>query len=95
MKELLTSSPVIQLSDWNLPFEIMYDVSDSAIEAVLGQRIGKVVHAICYAFKALCGVQLNYTTTEKELLVVVFSLEKFRSYLLGVKVIVYSDHAAL
>ena len=46
-------------------------------------------------FKALCGAQLNYTTTEMELLAVIFSLENFRSYLLGVKVIVYSNNAAL
>ena len=38
---------------------------------------------------------MNYTTTEKELLAIVFALEKFRSYLLGTKVIVFSDHAAL
>jgi hypothetical protein len=38
---------------------------------------------------------LNYSTTEKELLAVVFALDKFRSYLLGSKVLVYSDHAAL
>ena len=39
--------------------------------------------------------QLNYSITEKELLAVVFALDKFRSYLLGTKVIIYSDHAAL
>jgi hypothetical protein len=39
--------------------------------------------------------QVNYTTTEKELLAVVFALDKFRSYLLGSKVIIYSNHAAL
>jgi hypothetical protein len=43
----------------------------------------------------LTGTQLNYATTEKELLVVVFAIEKFRSYLVGAKVIVYTDHAAL
>ena len=39
--------------------------------------------------------QMNYTTTEKELLAIIFSFEKFRSYLVGSKVIVFTDHAAL
>ena len=43
----------------------------------------------------LTGPQLNYATTEKELLAVVFAMDKFRSYLIGAKVIVYTDHAAL
>ncbi|CAN6680009.1 unnamed protein product [Malus baccata var. baccata] len=45
--------------------------------------------------RTLNDAQLNYATTEKELLAVVFALEKFRSYLIGAKVIVYSDHYAL
>ncbi|XP_071926999.1 uncharacterized protein [Coffea arabica] len=95
LKELLTTSPIIQPPDWNLPFEIMCDASDHAVGAVLGQRVGKAAHAIYYASRALNGAQLNYSTTEKELLAVVFALEKFRSYLLGAKVIIFSDHAAL
>ena len=51
--------------------------------------------AIYYASKTLVDAQVHYSTTEKELLAIVFALEKFRSYLLGRKVIVYSDHAAL
>jgi len=43
----------------------------------------------------LSGPQLNYATTEKELLVVVFAIDQFRSYLVGAKVIVYMDHYAL
>jgi hypothetical protein len=43
----------------------------------------------------LTGPQLNYATTENELLVVVFAIEKFRSYSVGATVIVYIDHAAL
>ena len=50
---------------------------------------------IYYASHTLAESQRNYTTTEKELLAVVFALDKFRSYLLGSKVIVYSDHSAL
>ena len=53
------------------------------------------IHAIAYASKTLTGAQLNYASTEKELLVVVFAIDKFRSYLVGAKVIVYTDHPAL
>ncbi|XP_071939053.1 uncharacterized protein [Coffea arabica] len=95
LKELLTSPPIIQPPDWSIPFEIMCDASDHAVGAVLGQRVGKAAHVIYYASRALNGAQLNYSTTEKELLAVIFALEKFRSYLLGAKVIVFSDHAAL
>nr|XP_027067454.1 uncharacterized protein LOC113693071 [Coffea arabica] len=95
LKESLTSPPVIQPPDWSLPFEIMCDASDYAVGTVLGQRIGRASHAIYYASRALSGAQVNYSTTEKELLAVVFALEKFRSYLFGAKVIVFSDHAAL
>ena len=73
----------------------MCDASDFAIGAVLGQKINKEPHVIYYASKTLFDAQLNYTTTEKELLAVVFAFEKFCSYLLGSKVLVYSDHAAL
>jgi len=45
--------------------------------------------------KTLAGPQLNYATTEKELLAFVFAIDKFRSYLVGAKVIICSDHAAL
>ena len=61
----------------------------------MAQRKDKKHHAIAYASKTLTGPQLNSTTTEKELLAVVFATDKFRSYLVGVKMIIYTDHAAL
>jgi hypothetical protein len=73
----------------------MCDSSDYVVGAVLGQTKDKKHHAIAYASKTLIGPQLNYTLTEKELLVIVFAIDKFRSYLVGAKVIVYTDHAAL
>jgi len=50
---------------------------------------------IYYASRTLDVAQANYTTTEKELLAIVFALDKFRSYLLGSPVIVFTDHATL
>jgi hypothetical protein len=73
----------------------MCDASDYVIGAVLGQSKDKKHYAISYTSKTLTGPQLNYATTEKELLALVFAIEKFRSYLMGAKVIVYTDHAAL
>ena len=73
----------------------MCDASDYAVGAVLGQRIGKASHAIYYASRTLNDAQRNYSTTEKEFTASVFALEKFRSYLLGTKVIFYSDHVAI
>ncbi|CAN6723489.1 unnamed protein product [Malus baccata var. baccata] len=93
LKTLLTTTPIIAAPDWSLPFELMCDASDYAVGAVLGQRKDRLPQVIYYASRTLNDAQLNYATTEKELLAVVFSLEKFRSYLVGAKVIVYTDHA--
>ena len=73
----------------------MCDASDFAIGVVLGQRKGKIFHVIYYASKVLTEAQVNYATTEKELLVVVYAFEKFWSYLIRSKVIVYTDHSTL
>ena len=73
----------------------MSDASNYAIRACLGQKVNKCPVVIYYASHTLTEAQKNYTTTEKELLTIVFALDKFRSYLLGFKVIIYSDHAAL
>ncbi|RVW92647.1 Transposon Ty3-I Gag-Pol polyprotein [Vitis vinifera] len=73
----------------------MCDASDFAIGAVLGQREYGNPYVIYYASKTLNEAQRNYTTTEKELLVVVFALDKFRAYLVGSFIIVFTDHLAL
>jgi hypothetical protein len=91
----LTSAPIMQAPNWSLPFELMCDASDYAIGAVLGQRKDKKPHVIYYASRTLNSAQMNYTTTEKELLAIVFALNKFRSYLIGSPVVCFTDHAAL
>ncbi|KAA3466150.1 Retrovirus-related Pol polyprotein from transposon 17.6 [Gossypium australe] len=72
----------------------MCDASDCDVGVMLEQRTGKISYAIYYASRTLTEAQLNYTTTEKELLPVVFAFDKFRSYLVGTRVIVYTDHSA-
>ena len=95
LKRALTHAPILQAPDWSLPFEIMCDAFDYAVGAILGQRREKKPVAIYYARKTLSDAQRNYSTIEKELLAVIFAVDKFRSYLLCSKRIVYSDHAAI
>ena len=91
----MISAPIIAVPDWSLPFELMCDASDFALGAILGQKRDRKLHVIYYASKMLNDTQLNYATTEKELLIVVFAFDKFRSYLIGSKVIMYTDHSAI
>nr|GEZ76793.1 reverse transcriptase domain-containing protein [Tanacetum cinerariifolium] len=77
------------------PFELMCDASDFVVGAVLGQRIEKHFRLIHYASKTMTEAETNYTTTEKEMPTVVYAFEKFRSYLIMNKSIVYTDHSAL
>ena len=81
--------------DWNKEFEIMCDASDYSMGAVLGRKIDKMFRSIYYASKTFNEAQKNYSTTEKEMLAMVFSCEKFRPYILGSLVIIYTDHAAI
>jgi hypothetical protein len=95
IKNALVTAPIVVAPNWSLPFEVMCDASDWAVGAVLGQKRDKIFHPIYYASKTLIDAQINYTTTEKELLAVVFAFDRFRSYLVGTKVIVHTDHSAI
>ena len=92
---MLVSPPIMRSPKWDLPFEIMCDASDYVIGAVLGKMEDKKAFVIYYASKTQDSAQSNYTTTEKEFLAVVFSLEKFRSYIMGSPVTIFTDHAVL
>jgi hypothetical protein len=78
LKKTLISAPVIQPPNWHLPFEIMCDANDYAVGAVLSQSKDKKHYAISYTSKTLTGPQLNYATTEKELLAMVFAIRKIQ-----------------
>ncbi|GJY64344.1 putative nucleotidyltransferase, ribonuclease H [Tanacetum coccineum] len=95
LKEKLTTTPIIISPDWNIPFELMCDASEFAVGAVLGKQIDGKFKPIYYASKTLNNAQEHYTTTEKELLTVVFSFDKFCQYLVLSKTVVFTDHSAL
>ena len=95
IKAYLTTAPIVRAPNWKLPFEVMCDASDMAIGAVLGQREGRKPYVVYYVRKTLNEAQRNYTTTEKELLAIVYALDKFRAYLVGSDIIVFTDHSSL
>nr|GEX76015.1 retrovirus-related Pol polyprotein from transposon 17.6 [Tanacetum cinerariifolium] len=80
---------------------IFHDMIEQTMEvfmddfSVFGQRIKKHFRPIHYASKTMNEAKANYTTIEKEMLAVVYAFEKFRSYLIMNKSIVYTDHSAL
>ena len=95
LKAYLTTEPIVRALDWHLPFEVMCDDSDLTVGAVLGQRVEGKPYVVYYASKTLNEAQRNYTTTEKELLAVAYALDKFRSYLIGLDIVFFTDHSAL
>ena len=95
LKAHLTTAPIVRAPNWKLPFEVMCDASDLAIGVVLGQREEGKPYVVYYASKTLNETQRNHTTIEKELLVVVYALDKFRPYLVGSDIIIFTDHSAL
>nr|GEV28354.1 hypothetical protein [Tanacetum cinerariifolium] len=86
---------VIQQLSRDMPFELICDASDFDIGAVLGKRQEKHFRPIHYASKTMTKAESNYTTTEKEMLVVGYAFENFWSYLIMNKSIMYTDHSAL
>ncbi|GJX80002.1 reverse transcriptase domain-containing protein [Tanacetum coccineum] len=86
----MISKPMTQLLMKDVKFDFF-----KGLGAVLGQRIDVKFKPIYYASKTLNVAQAHYTTTEKELLAVVFSFDKFRPYLILSKIVVYTDHSTL
>ena len=95
LKDKLVSTPIVVAPDWDLLFEVMCDTSDYAIGEVLGQKRDRIFQVIHYSSRTLNDARLNYATTEKELLAIVYAFDKFRPYLIGNKMIVHTDHSTI
>jgi hypothetical protein len=81
---LLTHAPVVQPPDWNREFHVFVDASDIAIGSVLMQKYEKNwFRPVYYTNRRLSKAQKNYSTTEREALGMIYSVTKFRHYLLG------------
>nr|GEY90188.1 reverse transcriptase domain-containing protein [Tanacetum cinerariifolium] len=91
----LTEAHILIAPDWDMTFELMWDASDFTIGSVLEKRQEKHFRPIHYASKTMTEEESNYTTTEKEMLAVVYAFEKLWSYLIMNKSIVYTDHSPL
>ena len=96
IKAYLTTTPIVRAINWKLPFEIMFfNASDLAIGVIIGHREEGKPYVVYYASKTLNEAQRNYTTTVKELLTVVYGLDKFHAYLVGLDIIIFTNHSAL
>jgi transposase InsO family protein len=97
IKDKFLESVLLNHPNWSKPFFINTDASDISVAAILYQynEVGEE-KVVCFASRTLVNAEKGYSTTEKELLAVVFACKKFRSYIIGhFKVVVRSDHRAL
>ena len=98
VKRLLTSAPVLAMPDFDQPFIIHVDASDLGLGAVLMQEcVEKLEHPIGYFSQKFSGSQKNYSTSEKEALALILSLQHFEFYVVPAKfpIDIYTDHNPL
>jgi hypothetical protein len=95
LKQKLSTTPMLRGPIWSLPFHICTDASDIALGVVLGKRENQIPYAIYFVSKNLSPVEVNYTVTEKELLVVFHAINKFRHYITGYQDFVHTNHSAI
>lgn len=97
LKSAMIQAPVLKTPDFAKLFSVQCDASDTCISGVLSQKDDETNgdRPIAFVSRKLRGAEINYTTTEKECLAVVFSIEKFNQYIEGLQFEVITDHSAL
>ena len=96
LKENLATTPILVHPNWDKQFHVHIDASSIALGAVLAQPGEMTIdHLVYFASRKLSNAEKNYTMTEREALAMVYSLQKFRHYLLGGKFKFFTDHSAL
>jgi len=94
-KKLISTAPVLRGPNWKIPFQISTDALHIAIGVVLGHEEEKKPYTIYFISKNLTPAKLKYIVTEKEFLAVIHAINKFRHYITGYPVILYTDHSAI
>ena len=81
LKDKLCSAPVLHIFDENLPIEVHTDASDNALSGILYLTVSGKLKPVAYHSRKFNSAELNYTTTERELLAIVDSCRHWRHYL--------------
>ncbi|KAI2643107.1 Retrovirus-related Pol polyprotein from transposon 17.6 [Labeo rohita] len=95
VKKALTSEPVLRAPDFNRPFLVQTDASDTGLGAVLSQVTDGEEHPVIYISRKLTKPERNYAAVEKEALAVKWAVLELRYYLLGRRFTLITDHAPL
>ena len=91
----LSQSPILCLPNFEKEFILQTDASDTGIGAVLLQEYGGYKFPIYFASKKLLDRERRYSVIEKECLAIVWSIQKFQSYLYGKEFCLETDHRPL
>ena len=95
LKAALMTEPVLVFPDWNKPFSVYVDASQTAVGGVLVQEHGGGQRAIHYYSRKLTPTQSRWPIIEREAYAIVEGIRQFKPYLYGHKFTVYSDHQPL
>jgi hypothetical protein len=92
----MVTAPILVFLDWSKEFHVHVGASSIALGAVIAERGARYIdHPIAFASRNISTYEMNYTTTEREGLAMVYVLHKFRQYLLGGHFKMFTDHSAL
>jgi hypothetical protein len=96
LKQKMVTAPILVFLDWSKEFHVHVNASSIALGEVMVQHgEGDIDHPLAFASRKLSTAEVNYTTTEREGLAMVYALQKFHHYLLGGHFIKFKDHSAL
>ena len=90
LKQKLCKELVLQYPDFSKQFTLTTDASNDGLGAILSHN-----EHPCYYISTLNAPEKNYSTTKKELLVIIWAIQQLRQYLLGRKFIIRTDHQGL